>query len=935
MPLNPVIANGGWQLVMSLTMVLLIALSSQMFPYFTNLISNTSPTISQTAYAEPLPDFNIASVGDWGCHSDITKKTVDNIVSKSPELVLSLGDNSYDPKDDCWFKTIAPIDNLTKLVIGNHDYDYPGKLSQYMSHFKLEKQFYSFNYQYVHFTVMSTEIDYDETSEQYEFVKNDLAAAASNPDIRWIVVAFHAPMYLSHQADEEHVSLSDLRDAYHPLFDRYNVDLVLQAHQHAYERTFPIKYNSTQSSAPIITDNTSASSYVDPQGEIFATVGTGGQSLDLFLGKSSFSAIQFYTYGFLNIDMINGGSTLRATFYGNDNTVRDQFTIVKSPPTNNRPPIAQLTADQTIVDEFQISNIDAGASFDPDSDSITYVFRQIAGTPGTIITEAQNPSKAVFEAPSVSVDETDTIELTVDDGNGGIKTATMDILVKNQINNTVPCNCVIFRIDDITDYSYSDIKRTVMDQFITKHQNFVLAIVLNHFGKDQNVVDKVGEGFSKGLFELAIHAWDHVKFPSYSLEQQKAWLESSNSKLKDMFGTTSQVFLPPYGVANTDTLIAMSKLNYKILSVQNKTEFFPPFVSDGSNQHDGYGIYHLPYSAHFVDYGSEEVSMGIKIPVETVVNDIDWAISKYGYAVVVMHPPDFAIKVDGKPTREVDQSQIDDLNFIIDTELAKGRFTTTYSKLLGLVTPPYVDRVAPSIIAPEDIGALQTGNLTKVSLGLPLVRDNADPSPAVTNDAPMDGFPLGTTLVTWTATDASGNTAMTHQYVTIGLSLDTTSPQVSVTLPRTGTMLEGPPTGIPLIVTGTASDTGSGIKLIELKTGSQPFQKVTPKAINDWSIWQKTVTIQDQGTVYLQAKAIDYFGNVRWSNKIPITITFENNSKASSADTNILSLPSNITGGILSDLAGFEPTIMIIPVVAIPSIIIYLAWRQRAQKGRK
>jgi len=266
--------------------------------------------------------------------------------------------------------------------------------------------------------------------------------------------------------------------------------------------------------------------------------------------------------------------------------------------------------------------------------------------------------------------------------------------------------------------------------------------------------------------------------------------------------------------------------------------------------------------------------------------------------------------------------------------LAKGRFTTTYSKLLGLVTPPYVDRVAPSIIAPEDIGALQTGNLTKVSLGSPLVRDNADPSPAVTNDAPMDGFPLGTTLVSWTATDASGNTAITHQYVTIGLSLDTTFPQVSVTLPRTGTMLEGPPTGILLIVTGKASDTGSGIKLVELRTGSQPFQKVTPKAPNDWSIWQKTVTIQDQGTVYLQAKAIDYFGNVRWSSRIPITITFENSTKAPDADNGLSLIASAITG-ISGSLTTFQPMMIIIPAIAIPSLAIYIIWRQRTRKRKQ
>src|SRR5437870_7666677 len=236
-----------------------------------------------------------------------------------------------------------------------------------------------------------------------------------------------------------------------------------------------------------------------------------------------------------------------------------------------------------------------------------------------------------------------------------------------------------------------------------------------------------------------------------------------------------------------------------------------------------------------------------------------------------------------------------------------------------MVPPPCVESGAPSVMPPEEIVALQPANLANLPLGPPLARHKADPSPAVTNDAPMDGFPLGTTLVTWTATDASGNTAITHQYVTIGQSLDTTLPEVSITFPTTGTMLVGPPTGIPLIVTGKASDTGSGIKLVELKTGSQPFQKVTPKAPNDWSIWQKTVTIQDQGTVYLQAKAIDYFGNVRWSNSIPITITFENSTKAPDANNELPLIGSAITG-IPGDLTSFQPLMIIIPAIAIPSL---------------
>jgi hypothetical protein len=48
-----------------------------------------------------------------------------------------------------------------------------------------------------------------------------------------------------------------------------------------------------------------------------------------------------------------------------------------------------------------------------------------------------------------------------------------------------------------------------------------------------------------------------------------------------------------------------------------------------------------------------------------------------------------------------------------------------------------------------------------------VVRDNADPAPVVTSNAPAAGFPIGTTTVTWTATDASGNKATALQNVTI------------------------------------------------------------------------------------------------------------------------------------------------------------------------
>lgn len=54
-------------------------------------------------------DFNFIAVGDWSCNPN-TQKVVDNIITKDPELVLNLGDNSYEATADCWLKIVDPLD---------------------------------------------------------------------------------------------------------------------------------------------------------------------------------------------------------------------------------------------------------------------------------------------------------------------------------------------------------------------------------------------------------------------------------------------------------------------------------------------------------------------------------------------------------------------------------------------------------------------------------------------------------------------------------------------------------------------------------------------------------------------------------------------------------------------------------------------------------
>jgi hypothetical protein len=87
------------------------------------------------------------------------------------------------------------------------------------------------------------------------------------------------------------------------------------------------------------------------------------------------------------------------------------------------------------------------------------------------------------------------------------------------------------------------------------------------------------------------------------------------------------------------------------------------------------------------------------------------------------------------------------------------------------------DTIPPVIYCLNDITVEQTSAAgTPVTLIDPNVFDICDAAPTITNDANTAIFPLGETTVTWTATDASGNSSVCTQKVTV---VDTTPPTIN------------------------------------------------------------------------------------------------------------------------------------------------------------
>ena len=110
----------------------------------------------------------------------------------------------------------------------------------------------------VHFVAINTEMYYDYVDEdtppdyssqrkaQYEWLDQDLAKARANAD--WVIVYGHRPMYCS-DVDSLGDCTSDaqvLREGYKgdygmdAIIAKHGVDIYFTAHEHSYERTFPV-----------------------------------------------------------------------------------------------------------------------------------------------------------------------------------------------------------------------------------------------------------------------------------------------------------------------------------------------------------------------------------------------------------------------------------------------------------------------------------------------------------------------------------------------------------------------------------------------------------------------------------------------------------------------------------------------------------------------
>ena len=276
-------------------------------------------------FLTPYAPFRFIALGDTGVGGQPQLDVAAQVALSAPDFGLHVGDLVYPTLtaaelDRKYFQVYA--ETLSRAAVytalGNKDVEVDdGALLLDTFHLPENsprpERYYSFIYGSALFVALDTNPDPAGWHDQLAWLESRLAGS----DRLWKIVFFHHAIYSSAAGEANREDLA-------PILDRNGVDLVIQGHNHFYERTYPIK--DGQNVSAIDEPN-----YTDPGGPIYIVTGGGGGTLGVAT-PNSHSARYASVYEHVRVD-IDGNRLALAAIDLQGNPI-DSMTITKldAPP---------------------------------------------------------------------------------------------------------------------------------------------------------------------------------------------------------------------------------------------------------------------------------------------------------------------------------------------------------------------------------------------------------------------------------------------------------------------------------------------------------------------------------------------------------------------------------------------------------------------------
>ncbi|KAG0471718.1 hypothetical protein HPP92_016264 [Vanilla planifolia] len=255
----------------------------------------------------------------------VVEAIADEVASGNIDSVLHIGDISYATgflvEWDYFLSLITPVAGHVSYMtaMGNHERDYTDSGSvyetpdsggecgvAYESYFQMptqakDKPWYSFEQASVHITVISTEQNWDENSEQYHWMQKDLASV-DRTRTPWLIFAGHRPMYSSQDSILPSVD-QDFVKSIEPLLFKNKVDLALFGHVHNYERTCAVFQNQCKGMPAKGKNGVDIYNNYNYTAPVHVIIGMAGFTLDIFPDQAAddWSLVRISEFGYTKV----------------------------------------------------------------------------------------------------------------------------------------------------------------------------------------------------------------------------------------------------------------------------------------------------------------------------------------------------------------------------------------------------------------------------------------------------------------------------------------------------------------------------------------------------------------------------------------------------------------------------------------------------------
>lgn len=249
--------------------------------------SPTSPTS-----APPPADAVLVGAGDIALCADLTPaEATAKLLDVTPGTVFTAGDNTqaygtYEEFRDCYNPTWGRHRERTFPAPGNHDYA-TADAAPYYAYFGFRagsaaRGYYSYTAGSWHVVVLNNYIDVGSGSSQLQWLASELIEVMAPCTLAY----WHEPLFSSAQNGPNPM----MREIWRVLY-RFGVDVVVNGHDHVYERFGPQNPDGQ----------------ADPANGIRQfTVGTGGAPLYEFVRVSANSEVRAKVHGVLKLTLRPG-----------------------------------------------------------------------------------------------------------------------------------------------------------------------------------------------------------------------------------------------------------------------------------------------------------------------------------------------------------------------------------------------------------------------------------------------------------------------------------------------------------------------------------------------------------------------------------------------------------------------------------------------------